>query len=271
MEAAELIAAVERQAPKATTLERVSRAVLLADLVGAAADAAVNHFVGVARQEGRSWTEIGQQLGVSKQAARKRFGDTPVTFGELEIMPRLQVCLDVAQREAERDGVSEPGGQHLLIGLFAAGLAANALAKLGLDADQVRTEAHQLFPTPPDPDPDRKLEAARRFAVERGHNYVGTEHLLFVMAGDPGSRARRILDRLGVNFADIKKELDCKPLTRPVRKRRRFGRADVRHCSFCGRSCEETRLVGGPGVNICSNCVELAAEVLAERGVLRPG
>jgi ATP-dependent Clp protease ATP-binding subunit ClpA len=266
MEAGELIAAVQREAPEASTLERVSRAVLLADLVGAAADAAVTHFVELARSEGRSWTEIGQQLGVSKQAARKRFGEVTAATGELEVMPRLHACLEAARREAERDGVTEPGGQHLLIGLFTAGWAANVLTKLGLDADRVRAEALLLFPPPPDPDADRPLEAARRFAVERGHNHVGTEHLLFVMAADPGSRARRILDRLGVSFADIKRELDCKQLTKPVRKRRRFGRGDLRHCSFCGRSCEETRLVGGPGVNICSSCVDLAVQVLAEPG-----
>jgi ATP-dependent Clp protease ATP-binding subunit ClpA len=263
VEVAELIATVELQAPEASTLERVSRAVLLADHVGAAAEATVTHFVDLARAEGRSWTEIGQQLGVSKQAARKRFVEASTAVGEVELVPRLQACLQAAQREAERDGVNDPGGQHLLIGLLAAGWAANVLSKLGVDADRVRAEASRLFPPPPDPDSDRPLEAARRFAAERGFNYVGTEHLLFVMAGDPGSRARRILDALDVSFADIKRELDSSQLTRPVRKRRRFGRADVRYCSFCGRSGEEARLVGGPGVNICSSCVEVAAQVLA--------
>jgi len=123
-----------------------------------------------------------------------------------------------------------------------------------------------MFPPPPDSDPDDKVEAARRFAVERSHNYVGTEHLLMVLAGDPGSRARRILDALGVRVADIKKELDCKQLTRPARKRRRFGHGGLRSCSFCGRSCEQTELVGGPGVNICAGCVDVAAQVLADRG-----
>ena len=266
MDARELISAVERQTADAGSLERVSRAVLLADGVAAAGDLAVNHFVDVARREGRSWTEIGLHLGVSKQAARKRFGETAPVFGELEVMPRLQACLDAAQREAERDGVSEPGGQHLLVGLFTAGIAANALTKLGLDADRVRAEAHRLFPPPAEPDPDHQLTAAKHLAQERGHNYVGTEHLLMVLAGDPGSRARRILDQLGVSFAAIKKELDCKPLTRPARKRRKSARDDIRYCSFCGRSCEQVRLVGGPGVTICAGCVDVANQVLDERG-----
>src|SRR5262245_58130200 len=120
MEAAELIAALELQAPEARTMARVSRAVILAEEVSAAAEAMVTHFVEMARAEGRSWTEIGGQLGVSKQAARKRFVEVAAAVGEVEVAPRLQACLQAAQREAERDGVSEPGGQHLLIGLLAA-------------------------------------------------------------------------------------------------------------------------------------------------------
>jgi hypothetical protein len=39
-------------------------------------------------------------------------------------------------------------------------------------------------------------------------------------------------------------------------------------CSFCGRSAEEARgIVAGEGVGICDECVSLAGEVLAERGV----
>lgn len=43
------------------------------------------------------------------------------------------------------------------------------------------------------------------------------------------------------------------------------------HCSFCARPCTEVeRLVGGPGVYICSDCVALCTAVLAEAGPAGP-
>jgi hypothetical protein len=38
------------------------------------ADGLIEHYVGAARAAGLSWTLIGERLGVSKQAARQKFG-----------------------------------------------------------------------------------------------------------------------------------------------------------------------------------------------------
>ena len=46
---------------------------LAADRLGDVADHLVGHFVDQARRSGASWTDIGRSMGVSKQAARKRF------------------------------------------------------------------------------------------------------------------------------------------------------------------------------------------------------
>src|SRR4029453_2329577 len=54
-------------------LERLSDAVLLADRLGELADHLIGHFVDQARRSGASWTDIGRRMGVSKQAAQKRF------------------------------------------------------------------------------------------------------------------------------------------------------------------------------------------------------
>src|SRR3954465_4490020 len=52
-------------------------AMLLPDHLGEVADALIGHFVDQARRQGASWTEIGSSMGVTKQAAQKRFVARP--------------------------------------------------------------------------------------------------------------------------------------------------------------------------------------------------
>jgi hypothetical protein len=54
-------------------LDQLADAVLAADHLGDVADHLIGHFVDQARRSGASWTEIGRSMGVTKQAARKRF------------------------------------------------------------------------------------------------------------------------------------------------------------------------------------------------------
>src|SRR4030095_15248516 len=54
-------------------LDQLSDAVIAAEHLGDVADHLIGHFVDRARRSGASWTEIGRSMGVSKQAAQKRF------------------------------------------------------------------------------------------------------------------------------------------------------------------------------------------------------
>ena len=54
-------------------LEQLTDAVLAADHLGDVADHLIGHFVDQARRSGASWTDIGRSMGVTKQAAQKRF------------------------------------------------------------------------------------------------------------------------------------------------------------------------------------------------------
>src|SRR5882724_10345909 len=56
-----------------TALDQVSAAVRISEHLGDLADHLIGHFVDQARKTGASWTEIGQFMGVTKQAAQKRF------------------------------------------------------------------------------------------------------------------------------------------------------------------------------------------------------
>src|SRR5580704_7476423 len=70
---AELADAVRQQAPGAP-LDRVEAALTVSEELASRADELIGQFVEEARRAGCSWTEIGHRIGVSKQAARQRFG-----------------------------------------------------------------------------------------------------------------------------------------------------------------------------------------------------
>jgi hypothetical protein len=72
-----------------------------------------------------------------------------------------------------------------------------------------------------------------------------------------------VLISLEVSIAAIKKELECYISPRRQRRRRR-GKAAGGACSFCGKpGGARLRLVAGPGVYICAECIGLCNEILA--------
>jgi ATP-dependent Clp protease ATP-binding subunit ClpA len=274
-----LIEMVAERAGGRDPLVLLETAVGVAGQVGEMADATVDHYVGAARAAGLSWTVIGERLGVSKQAARQRFSprlEAEPSFDMPPQAPRLVACIEVAEAAAEEDG-SVAGTQHLLLGLLHVGVAANILDRLGVTRDAVKEASGRLLAPRGDSgdgslvigdgEAEWAVAAARRFAANRGHNMTRTEHLLFVIAMDPGSSARRVLEDLGVGPARLKKELsDLIPSPpRSGRRGRRTGKPDKtgRACSFCGCSDADRIMVNGPGVRICSECVILATDIVA--------
>jgi ATP-dependent Clp protease ATP-binding subunit ClpA len=272
----EFVAHIEQSTD--SPLQRLDEAIALGEALAVKADQITDHFVRQARESGESWTSIGDRLGVSKQAARKRFADRVQSTFPYQFRPRLRACLDQAQREAQADGSTEVGTHHLLAGLLAEGVAAAILEKLGLTAEAIRDSGHRLFGPPlPATDAVPPMSAEARCALDAAAHsarsdapdsnaaqVVGTEHLLAVLALDPGSRARRILNDLNIDIAAIKRELNCYVTLKP-RRTRRHGAKFRGHeaCSFCGRPGSEAgQLVAGPGVWICASCVNLAVDVV---------
>src|ERR1700709_2680196 len=106
-------------------LEQLSDAVLVADHIGEVADHLIGHFVDRARRSGASWTEIGRSMGVTKQAAQKRFvpkgmsvePDLEQGFGRFT--PRARNVVVVAQTEARNVPNAEITPEHLILGLLA--------------------------------------------------------------------------------------------------------------------------------------------------------
>jgi ATP-dependent Clp protease ATP-binding subunit ClpA len=275
-----LIDTVQARAASDDPLALLATAVRVAAEADVAAEAVVDHYVAAARAVGLSWTAIGERLGVSKQAARQKFSPRLGVSGgpasePAPLAPRLISCLDAAQDAADADD-SIPGTQHLLLGLLQVGVAANVLDRLGVTRDKVREANSRLFEPSGgdasgprvvgDGEAEAAVGSARHFAANRGQNLTRTEHVLFVLALDPGSSARRVLNDLGVNPARVKKELNdlIPPPPRPGRRGRRPRKPDQgeRGCSFCGCTDPDRPMVSGPGIRICNECVALSIEIL---------
>jgi hypothetical protein len=242
----DLIDEVQARTVGLDELGRVDAALVMRRELEAAADGVVDHFVGQARVADCSWTAIAELMGVSKQAARARFAHRVerVSWGGLWVAPRLAACLDRAVAEARESGDDAVGTDHLLIGLMEEGVAAAALERLGVSATGIRETVGRVFgsravgqadksqlPATPSVHIPLSAEAtdalSGALALSRSDTceVLRTEHVLFVLATDPGGRARRVLDALRVPVADVKRELaPCLPRTR--RRRRRLGKGE---------------------------------------------
>ncbi len=179
-------------------LDQLSDAVLAADHLGDVADHLIGHFVDQARRTGLSWTDIGRSMGVSKQAAQKRFTpkdpgtatDLDPNQGFNQFTPRARNVIAAAHNEAKSAGSTEVTPAHLALGLLSEpeSLAITLLASQQVDAAAIR-EAVTL-PAPADETPDlvpydaaarKALELTFRHALRLGHNYIGTEHILLAL------------------------------------------------------------------------------------------
>src|SRR5215831_13182796 len=124
-------------------LGQLERASQLAEELGELADSLLTYFVDRCRVSGRTWAEIGAHLGVTRQAARKRFVDTVgagVTFERFTL--RARQALDRADEVAESMHHNYVGTEHQLLALMdtTGGVAARALADLGISRRAVAAE-----------------------------------------------------------------------------------------------------------------------------------
>jgi hypothetical protein len=194
----DLIEAIKRVHTDA--LEQLTDAVLAADHLGDVADHLIGHFVDQARRSGASWTDIGRSMGVTKQAAQKRFvpkgpaEPTPLdpSQGFSRFTPRARNVVMAAQNEAHAAGNEEIHPEHLVLGLLSEpeGLAAKSIVAQGVPLETVRRVASATLPSAAEQVPERvpfnsqakkALELTFREALRLGHNYVGTEHILLAL------------------------------------------------------------------------------------------
>src|SRR6476659_9340698 len=105
-------------------LEQLTDAMLAAEHLGDVADHLIGHFVDQARRSGASWTDIGKAMGVTKQAAQKRFvpkADTEAmdpNEGFTRFTPRARSAVVGAQTAARDARNREITPDHLVLGLL---------------------------------------------------------------------------------------------------------------------------------------------------------
>jgi hypothetical protein len=179
-------------------LDQLTDAVLAADRLGDVADHLIGHFVDQARRSGASWTEIGRSMGVTKQAAQKRFvakGDAPdldASQGFSRFTDRARKVVVTAQEEARAHSNNQISVAHLVLGLVAdpTALGARTIVAQGVSLDAVRQTAVATLPAAADSLPAlipfdaharKALELTFREALRMNHHHVGTEHILLAL------------------------------------------------------------------------------------------
>jgi ATP-dependent Clp protease ATP-binding subunit ClpA len=124
----------------------------------------------------------------------------------------------LAQEETQRLGHNYIGTEHLLLGLLSEdeGVAAQALAALGITLEAAREEVESIVgygeegtgaQAPFTPRSKKVLELALREALQLGHNYIGTEHILLGLVGESEGVANSVLGNLGVGPDEIRREV----------------------------------------------------------------
>src|SRR3954471_15618505 len=107
----ELIEVVERDAPSAELLDLLANASSTVAELEEVGDAVLGHFVDRCRRGGHSWTEISGALGVTKQAAHKRFSFPSPTLERFT--DRARRAVDAASGSALGLGHNFVGTEHL--------------------------------------------------------------------------------------------------------------------------------------------------------------
>jgi ATP-dependent Clp protease ATP-binding subunit ClpC len=121
---------------------------------------------------------------------------------------RARHSVVAAQDEARSLGHNYIGTEHLLLGLLAEpdGIAGRVLAQLGIAAEGTRADVEQVVgrgdssPSghiPFTPRAKKVLELSLREALQLGHNYIGTEHILLGLVREGEGVAAQVLTRRG--------------------------------------------------------------------------
>jgi Clp amino terminal domain, pathogenicity island component len=204
----ELIDQIDADLPDADPVAKIGEARRRARTLVDLGDQLVDHYVHAARAHGASWSQIGDALGVSKQAAQQRRADSQLE----RFTGRARHVLVLAQDRARTLKHPEVRPEHILLGMLAEaeGLGAKVVVQLAGSADAVTGPLTAgLTPgdveNPPvhlpfDGRAKTLLKVTMAEVVELGHNYVGTEHVLLGLLKLDGP-ATDALHGAGVDYA----------------------------------------------------------------------
>src|ERR671915_1671237 len=124
----------------------------------------------------------------------------------------------LAQEEARMLNHNYIGTEHILLGLIheGEGVAAKALESLGISLEAVRQKVEEIIgqgqqaPSghiPFTPRAKKVLELSLREALQLGHNYIGTEHILLGLIREGEGVAAQVLQKLGADLNRVRQQV----------------------------------------------------------------
>ena len=131
---------------------------------------------------------------------------------------RARRVVVLAQEEARLLNHNYIGTEHILLGLIheGEGVAAKALESLGISLEAVRNQVEEIIgqggssPSghiPFTPRAKKVLELSLREALQLGHNYIGTEHLLLGLIREGEGVAAQVLVKLGADLSRVRQQV----------------------------------------------------------------
>ena len=131
---------------------------------------------------------------------------------------RARRVVVLAQEEARMLNHNYIGTEHILLGLIheGEGVAAKALESLGISLDAVRQQVEEIIgqgqqaPSghiPFTPRAKKVLELSLREALQLGHNYIGTEHILLGLIREGDGVAAQVLVKLGADLNRVRQQV----------------------------------------------------------------
>src|SRR5665648_189966 len=131
---------------------------------------------------------------------------------------RARRVVVLAQEEARMLNHNYIGTEHILLGLIheGEGVAAKALESLGISLDAVRSQVQEIIgesqqaPSghiPFTPRAKKVLELSLREALQLGHNYIGTEHILLGLIREGEGVAAQVLGKLGADLNRVRQQV----------------------------------------------------------------
>ena len=131
---------------------------------------------------------------------------------------RARRVMVLAQEEARLLNHNFIGTEHLLLGLIheGEGVAAKALEQLGISLEAVREKVEETMGAPSTaaggsppftPRAKKVLELSLREALQLGHNYIGTEHILLGLVREGEGVAARVLVDLGADLSRLRQQV----------------------------------------------------------------
>jgi hypothetical protein len=131
---------------------------------------------------------------------------------------RARRVVVLAQEEARMLNHNYIGTEHILLGLLheGEGVAAKALESLGISLEAVRTQVEEIIGqgqqapsghVPFTPRAKKVMELSLREALQLGHDYIGTEHILLGLIREGDGVAAQVLIRLGAHLDRVRQQV----------------------------------------------------------------